>query len=196
MFCLRTAGIATAVALFPFAKGERAQVFSQSVTHQRRAVAPGAASRLICRPQELFVEHDLHCFHMWSLVHNRLHNQEGASFSARGFDPVDAGQRQDAAHDLHGRAVFAEQGDAENGDRDGKQVGESGELWPEPTYKRRASSGVGTNNERHLRQNRFCIYVYKPVVYCGIAAAGPRRRAIVDRFCASGYSPYFTGTQI
>ena len=72
-------GIAGAVAFFQITDCQSSQMLAESVTHQSGAVPLGATGSLIGCPQELLVQHDLHGFHMWSLLHSAVHKQEGCS---------------------------------------------------------------------------------------------------------------------
>lgn len=69
--------MAPAIALFQFPDAQVAQMLAQRVAYQRRAVAFGAPRRAICVRKQLFVEHNLNRFHMWSPIHSVLHSTRG-----------------------------------------------------------------------------------------------------------------------
>jgi hypothetical protein len=68
--------VTLAVALFTGSQLQSAEMFPQRVAHQCGTVSLCALRSLIGGVQQLFIQHDLNDFHMWSLFHSILHMED------------------------------------------------------------------------------------------------------------------------
>jgi len=67
--------VGSSLLLFVCANLDSAQVLAQRIAHQCRAVSLGLLGNPVGGLQELFIEHNLHCFHMWTPVHSILNTK-------------------------------------------------------------------------------------------------------------------------
>ena len=56
------------------------QMFPQRLAHQRRPIPFGSPRRLVGGLQEFSLQHDLDRFHMWNILHTKIHNQESVAW--------------------------------------------------------------------------------------------------------------------
>ena len=64
------------------------QIGPQGISDERRAIDLDASSGSIGGAEQLLIEHDLHGFHMWIILHSILHSQENGVFVGR-WNPTD-----------------------------------------------------------------------------------------------------------